>query len=241
MPNFVFSGILALCVLGICCGQYAIADGFPAIYDAEPNAGSGPMPAEEAAERMELPAGFRATVFASEPGVQNPIAMAWDGRGRLWIAENFTYADAALHFDFGLRDRVLIFEDTDGDGRFDTRTVFTDDVQMLTSIEVGHGGVWLMCPPRVLFIPDRDRDDVPDGPAEVKLDGFTVATDSYHNFANGLHWGPDGLISEREFLRGFEVDEDVIGRPVDVAQGPDGAIYVSDDFAGVIYRVAFDG
>jgi glucose/arabinose dehydrogenase len=66
----------------------------------------------------------------------------------------------------------------------------------------------------------------------TEKDGYEVVS---------LHWGPDGSISEREFLTGFEVDEDVIGRPVDVAQGPDGAIYVSDDFAGVIYRVAFDG
>ena len=50
-------------------------------------------------------------------------------------------------------------------------------------------------------------------------------------------WAPDGSISERDFLVGFEKDEDVIGRPVDVAEGPDGAFYVSDDYAGAIYRV----
>lgn len=188
---------LCVAVLLCLCGGPAVADDFPEIYDTEPDVESGPMSAEEAAATMQLPDGFHATVFASEPHVQNPIAMAWDDRGRLWIAENFTYADAALHFDLGLRDRVLIFEDVDGDGRFDNRTVFTDDVQMLTSIEIGHGGVWLMCPPRLLFLPDRDQDDVPDGPAEVKLDGFTVATDSYHNFANGLHWGSDGWLYGR--------------------------------------------
>jgi putative membrane-bound dehydrogenase-like protein len=196
MTDFAFPTIRVFLLLCICCGA-AAADDFPEIYNTEPNAGGGPTPAREAAETMQLPAGFHASVFASEPYVENPIAMTWDGRGRLWIAENFTYADAALHFDLGLRDRVLIFEDTDGDGRFDNRTVFTDDVQMLTSIEVGHGGLWLMCPPRVLFIPDRDRDDVPDGPAEARLDGFTVATDSYHNFANGLRWGPDGWLYGR--------------------------------------------
>jgi len=179
------------------CSSLAIADEFPAPYDSERNIGSGPLPPDEAAAQMQLPPGFVANVFAAEPDVQNPIAMTWDPRGRLWIAENYTYADAALHFDLGLRDRVLIFEDTDGDGRFNNRTVFTDDVQMLTSIEVGHGGVWLMCPPRLMFIPDADHDDVPDGPAEVKLDGFTVATDSYHNFANGLRWGPDGWLYGR--------------------------------------------
>ena len=88
---------------------------------------------------------------------------------------------------------MLIFEDTDGDGRFDRRTVFTDQVQMLASVELGFGGVWLMCPPRLLFLPDRDGDDVPDGPAEVVLDGFSVPAENYHTFANGLKWGPGRL------------------------------------------------
>src|SRR5258705_2880124 len=109
------------------------------------------MPATEAVTRMQLPPGFRATVFAAEPDLQNPIAMAWDARGRLWVAENYTYAEGGKSFDLNLRDRILIFEDKDGDGRFDTRKVFTDEVQMLTSIEVGRGGVWVTCPPEVLF------------------------------------------------------------------------------------------
>src|SRR6266850_6936172 len=169
---------------------------FPVPYNSEPDR-SGPMAASEAAARMQLPPGFKATVFAAEPDVQNPIAMAWDVRGRLWVAENYTYAESGKRFDLNLRDRILIFEDTDGDGRFDTRKVFTDDVQMLTSIEVGRGGVWLMCPPQLRFIPDRDRDDVPDGPPEVVLDGFTVPPENYHNFANGLRFGPDGWLYGR--------------------------------------------
>ena len=92
---------------------------------------------------------------------------------------------------------MLIFEDTDGDGRFDRRTVFTDQVQMLASVELGLGGVWLLCPPRLLFVPDRNRDDIPDGPAEVVLDGFTVPAENYHTFANGLKWGPDGWLYGR--------------------------------------------
>src|SRR5260221_2422131 len=167
------------------------ASEFPAPYNTEPDK-SGRMPAWEAASKMKLPPGCQATVFAAEPDVQNPIAMAWDGRGRLWVAENYTYAERGMKFDLHLRDRVLIFEDKDGDGRFESRKVFTDEVQMLTSVEVGHGGVWLMCPPRLIFIPDRDGDDVPDGAPEVVLDGFTVPSENYHNFANGLHFGPDG-------------------------------------------------
>ena len=55
-----------------------------------------------------------------------------------------------------------------------------------------------------------------------------------------LHWQPDGSIEQRDFVSGFEVDDDVIGRPVDVAEGPEGAFYISDDYAGLIYRVAGD-
>src|ERR1041385_2174826 len=83
---------------------------FPAPYNTEPDK-SGPMPAAEAAAKFELPPGFKAQVFAAEPDVQNPIAMAWDGRGRLWVAENYTYSERSLRFDLNLRDRLLIFED----------------------------------------------------------------------------------------------------------------------------------
>ncbi|WP_417460396.1 PQQ-dependent sugar dehydrogenase [Kordiimonas sp.] len=63
-----------------------------------------------------------------------------------------------------------------------------------------------------------------------KLVGYKVVT---------LHFGSDGSVTEQDFLTGFEQNEDVIGRPVDIAQGPDGAIYISDDYTGVIYRVGW--
>ncbi len=172
-------------------------DEFPPIYNNPSEQHLKPMSATKAAAAMRVPDGFRVSVFASEPQVQNPIAMTWDKRGRLWVAENFTYSDRKQRFDLALRDRVLIFEDTDNDGQADSRKVFTDQVQMLTSVEVGRGGVWLMCPPQVLFIPDANGDDIPDGPAQVVLDGFHVAKNNYHNFANGLRWGPDGWLYGR--------------------------------------------
>ncbi len=171
-------------------------DDFPQPYNTEPDQ-SGPMSPSAAAAGFKMPADFRVQVFASEPEVQNPIAMAWDARGRLWIAENYTYAERKLKFESGLRDRVLIFSDLDGDGRADRRQVFTDDVQRLSSIAIGRGGVWLMCPPQLLFFPDGNRDDLPDGPARVLLDGFSVPTDNYHTFANGLKWGLDGWLYGR--------------------------------------------
>ncbi len=173
----------------------ALAPGARAAGD-EP-AGSRPLAPVEAARGFHAPEGFHVGVFAAEPEVCNPIAMAWDGRGRLWVAENFTYAALPDRFDLSRRDRVLILEDTDGDGRADRRTVFTEDVQRLASVEIGAGGVWLLCPPRLLFVPDRNGDDVPDGPAQVVLDGFDVARENHHTFANGLRWGPDGWLYGR--------------------------------------------
>ncbi len=169
---------------------------FPEIFNTEPESDKTLMSAEEAAKAFQVPPGFRVGAFAAEPDVQNPIAMAWDANGRLWIAENYTYAERTQRFQLDLRDRVVIFDNTTGD-RFTTRTVFTDNVQMLTGIEVGHDGVWLMCPPKLIFIPDRNRDDVPDGAGEVVLDGFEVAQANYHNFANGLRFGPDGWLYGR--------------------------------------------
>ena len=183
--------LLSLCLLGS-----ALSADFPALYNSEPGNPS-PMSPQEALKALKLPDGFKATLFAAEPEVQNPIGMAWDAKGRMWVAENYTYAERAKRFDLGLKDRVIILEDKDWDGVAETRKVFTDDVQMLTSVEVGRGGVWLMCPPQVLFIPDTNGDDIPDGEPEVVLDGFTVADANYHNFANGLRFGPDGWLYGR--------------------------------------------
>src|SRR5262245_19638489 len=80
--------------------------------------GSG-LPPEEAAKKMTLPPGFKATVFAGEPAVHQPIAFTIDERGRLWVVENYSYPDWS---PYG-RDRIVIFEDTNGDGRHDTQKV----------------------------------------------------------------------------------------------------------------------
>ncbi len=173
-----------------------VASPFPTPYNSEPDQ-TGPMPAAEAAAKFKVPEGFNVKLAAAEPDVQNPIAMTWDSRGRLWVAENYTYAEASIKFDLGLRDRILIFEDKDGSGKLAERKVFTDELQMLTSLEVGQGGVWAMCPPQLLFIPEGKQADVPSGPPQVVLDGFTIPEQSYHNFANGLRWGPDGWLYGR--------------------------------------------
>ncbi|MFM8931646.1 MAG: PVC-type heme-binding CxxCH protein, partial [Gemmataceae bacterium] len=90
-----------------------------------------------------------------------------------------------------------VLSDTNGDGEADDSRVFLDNLQRLTSVQVGHGGVWLLCPPQLLFVPDGDADGRPDGPCRVVLEGFQVPMESHHNFANGLKWGPDGWLYGR--------------------------------------------
>ncbi|MCB1090277.1 MAG: dehydrogenase, partial [Verrucomicrobiae bacterium] len=154
------------------------------------NNAEAPLPPEEAARTMKVPEGFKVTLFAGEPEVKQPTGFCIDDRGRLWVAENFSYPD---HTDKPAHDRILIFEDTDGDGRHDKRTVFYDRLNYVTGIETGFGGAWVMSPPYFFFIPDRDRDDVPDGEPELILDGFGNHANS-HNIANGFAWGPDGWL-----------------------------------------------
>lgn len=151
---------------------------------------------QEALESLVLPEGFRATLFAAEPQMTQPIAIVTDTRDRLWVAENNTYAEVTLNFDLSQKDRILIFEDVDRDGVAEKHKVFWDEGRKLTSVELGFGGVWALAPPQLLFIPDRDGNDIPDGPPEVVLDGFDEGG-IRHNIANGLRWGPDGWLYGR--------------------------------------------
>ncbi|MEO0446283.1 MAG: hypothetical protein AAF191_09440, partial [Verrucomicrobiota bacterium] len=97
---------------------------FPTPHNSEQKPGEPPSPQDSLAA-FHLPENFHADLFAAEPEVRNPIALAWDPRGRLWIAENFTYAEKGTRFELSLQDRILIFEDTDHDGQADSRTVFS--------------------------------------------------------------------------------------------------------------------
>jgi len=208
------------------------------------------LPPEKSAEVMTLPEGFSVTLFAGEPDVQQPIAMCLDDRGRLWVAEAYTYpirrpfkgpllpvaaeppierenigkAVAARDVANALRapeatdktrgdralltledvqaalqqqqpaqdrgDRILIFEDTDHDGKFDKRTLFMDGLNLVSGLEVGFGGVWIGAAPYLLYVPMKD--DRPAGPPQVLLDGWGYQ--DTHETLNAFIWGPDGWL-----------------------------------------------
>lgn len=158
--------------------------------------GAPPMTAEESLAAMtRVPPGFKGSVFAAEPHVQNPLQMTWDSRGRLWISENYSYESDTLVDTYN--DRIVILEGADGGSKFASRKVFADDLKRLMGFAVGHGGVWAIAPPNILFIPDRNSDGVPDGPAEIVYDGFIYTGTNMHTTANSLRFGLDGWIYGR--------------------------------------------
>jgi len=145
---------------------------------------------EDAVAAFTAYEGFVVTGVAAEPEVRQPVALSIDHRGRLWVAEAFSYPNRK-EGDVG-DDRILIFEDSNGDGAFDTRKVFTEGLNLVSGLEVGFGGVWVGAAPYLMFIPDRDGDDVPDGPPEHLLDGW--GWQDTHETLNSFIWGPDGWL-----------------------------------------------
>jgi putative membrane-bound dehydrogenase-like protein len=137
---------------------------------------------------MMLTPGFQAELIAAEPEVKQPIAFAIDERGRLWIAEAYSYPNKRK--DGHNEDRILILEDTNGDGTFDKRSVFMDGLNLVSGIEVGFGGVWVGAAPELLFIP-KDANDQP-GKPQVLLDGWGYQ--DTHETLNSFSWGPDGWL-----------------------------------------------
>ncbi len=151
------------------------------------NAGlSGP----EAVRAITVPEGFTVTLAASEPEIVRPIAMTTDDRGRLWVAEAHTYPTPAPEGEG--KDRLLILEDTDGDGTLDSRKIFTENLNLVSGFEVGFGGVWVGAAPYFLFIPMEPGADKPSGPPQILLDGW--GTQDTHETLNSFIWGPDGWL-----------------------------------------------
>jgi putative membrane-bound dehydrogenase-like protein len=150
---------------------------------------TGQSPAD-AARSMTVPPGFSVRLAAGEPDVHQPVAFTIDERGRLWVVEGHSYPQRRPEGE-GL-DNIVILEDGDGDGGFETRKVFASGLNLVSGIEVGFGGVFVGAAPYLLFLADRDRDDRPDGDPEVLLDGWGYQ--DTHETLNSFQWGPDGWL-----------------------------------------------
>ena len=174
--------------------------------------GQGYAP-DVAASKMAVAEGLAVTLFASEPEVRQPILVKVDNRGRLWTIQYLQYPNPAglkrVKVDRWSRtiydrvpeppprgprgaDRITILEDTDHDGKADRTKDFVDGLNLCTGLEFGHGGVYVLQVPYLLFYADVDGDDVPDGDPKVLLSGFGM--EDAQSLANHLTFGPDGWL-----------------------------------------------
>jgi putative membrane-bound dehydrogenase-like protein len=173
----------------------------------------GPLPVSESLKKFKVLDGLAVDVALSEPQIGQPLFMSFDERGRLWVMNYLQYPNPAgltmVSRDKYLRtvydkvpppppnhfrgaDKITIHEDTDADGRFDQHKSFVEGLNLATSFAHGRGGVWVLNPPYLLFYPDRNQDDVPDGDPEVHLQGFGI--EDSHSVTNNLRLGPDGWL-----------------------------------------------
>ncbi|WP_114783006.1 PVC-type heme-binding CxxCH protein [Botryobacter ruber] len=117
---------------------------------------------EQSQKLTQVPVDFELQLFASEPDIINPIAMAWDEKGRLWVIETLDYPNEVRDEEGVGNDRIKICEDTDGDGKADKFTVFADGLNIPTSITFANGGVIIAQAPHFVFLKDTNGDDKAD-------------------------------------------------------------------------------
>ncbi|MGI8605374.1 MAG: DUF7133 domain-containing protein [Verrucomicrobiales bacterium] len=171
------------------------------------------LPPAESLAKMQPADDLAVDLVLSEPQVAQPTHLSFDERGRLWVAQYRQYPypagvrqisrdkyyrarfdrvpPAPPHHDRG-GDRITVHEDTNADGIYDSHRIVLDGLNMANAVLRGHGGLWIMHTPYLLFYPDANGDDVPDRDPEVRLAGFGL--EDTHSVANGLAWGPDGWL-----------------------------------------------
>ncbi len=164
-------------------------------------------------ERTQVAPDLRLELFASEPDINKPIFMAWDERGRLWIAEARDYPHDVKPDGMGT-DSIKICEDTDGDGRADKFTVFADHLNIPTGFTFAHGGIVVAQSPRFLFLQDTDGDDRADVRKEI-ITGWGI--NDTHATANNLHYGLDNWLYGAVGYSGFRGT--IGGKDLQFAQG----------------------
>ncbi|MBC6366217.1 PVC-type heme-binding CxxCH protein [Algoriphagus sp. AK58] len=171
-----------------------------------------PLSPEESMKLVQLPIEFEMELFASEPMIINPMAMAWDERGRLFVIETVDYPNEVR--TEGGNDKIKILEDTDGDGKADKVTVFADNLNIPTSIMAVNGGILISMAPDFVFLKDTDGDDVADV-REVIMTGWGKS--DTHAGPSNLKYGFDNKIWGVLGYSGFRGE--VSGRQHSFGQG----------------------
>lgn len=202
-PSCIHLTITYLRITAFCCASLALAD--PAVAQG--------LSPEESLRQLQVPAGLRVDLVASEPLVRQPVAIDWDHRGRLWVMQYMQYPNpeglerkqvdrySRTLYDkvpppppHGPRgsDRLTILTDTNADGRMDHSHDFIEGLNLASGFAFGHSGVFVLNVPYLLFYPDQDQDDRPDRDPLVLLEGFGMQ--DAHSVANSLCFGPDGWL-----------------------------------------------
>jgi putative membrane-bound dehydrogenase-like protein len=189
---------------------------------AEPVTYQFPLGIKGSMERTQVAPDLKLQLFAAEPDIAKPIFLAWDERGRLWIAETRDYPHHVQPDGRG-NDSIKICEDTDGDGRADKFTVFADHLNIPTGFVFSRGGIVVAQAPRFLFLKDNDGDDRADERREI-MSGWGI--NDTHAQANNLHYGIDNWLYGAVGYSGFRGS--VGGRDLQFMQGtyrlrPDGS------------------
>lgn len=156
------------------------------------------LPATEELKAFKVDPRFEVNLFAGEeqfPEIANPIQTRFDTRGRLWVSCSNTYPH--VYPGNEPRDKLVILEDTDRDGRADKSTIFADDLHVPLSFELGDGGVYISDMPNLTFLKDTDGDDRCDV-KKVLLSGF--GTEDSHHALHDFVWTPDGDLLFRESI-----------------------------------------
>jgi putative membrane-bound dehydrogenase-like protein len=159
-----------------------------------------PLSVKGSTERTQVAPDLRVVLFAGEPDIAKPIFMAWDERGRLWVAETRDYPHNVQPDGKG-NDSIKICEDTDGDGRADKFTVFADHLNIPTGFVFANGGIVVAQSPRFLFLKDTDGDDKADVRTEI-MTGWGI--NDTHATANNLHYGLDNWLYGAVGYSGFK-------------------------------------
>ncbi len=156
---------------------------------------------EEAVKALTVPEGYKVELFASEkefPNLANPMQMSFDNKGRLWVATMPTYP-AYRPGDPLPNDKILIYEDTNHDGKADKETVFADHLYLPIGFEFAPEGVYLSQEPNLVLLTDTNGDDKADR-KEIILGGFD--THDTHHAISAYTADPSGafMLCEGVFL-----------------------------------------
>lgn len=151
----------------------------------------GPLAPDKSKQSFQLNEEFEMNLVAAEPLVVNPISIDWDLQGRLWVAQTPGYPNKEQFSGMPAHDEIAILSDRDGDGRMDHSHVFAKGLDLVTSFVFHQDGVIVTQAPDILWLRDRDGDDVADERI-VLYTGFGYG--DTHAVTSNLRWGLDGWI-----------------------------------------------